>query len=1440
MTKISKYIFEIGINSYQEYLENIKSITDIIYTYNPVNNTETYDMQPPPINNDDYETKKSCFLCKYYIYKNFARSPLIIYFPHICDPLFFLIGMEQKLFTKSIWVTYSLDRHIGFNGKNFEKSDIECMKYQGNSKPIDILQLTDHFKYVYQNDPFTYKISVSEILLERNILDIKQTLLNQIPKKMLADAIWKKSSSEFKKTHPGNWENIVTPNDLQIMLRTLYNPNLINDVGLYKEITGNDKYIPNDKYRELYSIKDADIFILKIPTGYGKTVYTSSFLYDSGILFPKKNKILVTEPLIGTAKAIEFTSFINFGSLGYTKFVGSHAQGIDSTTLDTTITYMTEGSLLGSLLNNTSFTDDYSCFIIDEYHELKNDANIILSILMKKIMDTNLKIETLKNFEITGDMYFVEKKNIEIKYDKLQQKLENKKFKIIILSASIDVKNIVDIILNMFNLMYKRKLISLTNIKNNLIINKDLKKFNATNKKFTEYEKIKKTLLEDDRNNVDKYIKNENIYGLFYSVPSIKKYLVKTSLKHLYMYYDAIKKSLRDINEGVGTSTKSLKEKKQGITDIVDFVDLTDIENSQLSYIFKIFCALFRGIPIIGPKRKKYYNYDIQYHKNLILFLNQIIDAKNMDKFIIEIGDNKNAITNKVMLSFFIFLSYYPKKSINDTINELEFLDNKNTFKLIFDNADKKIGTFSKTRNFKSVFPYEIYPTSKIYNEDENTTLNEINIFVNALIRLDNDEQFKNIWYKKRIIRVKKRLIDIEKQIINIESLSKQTTQIYDILFEKYIDKISGNNSVTFQEDMKLRMCRNTTKKNVNFIDFFDYTRFKEYRYNEIFKESKFSYVRGMGLDIEYKMINSQIEKCKSYFSLDHDNQKSIQGLQMNTKKSNTVGNYIDVFYGKNIGTINYFDETFSIFDNPDFVDFIENNNIIKSEGLISSVSMVIFLPKISDVHDMAVKMSENVDKIKNSFGKIKEYVSLYVYEIYSKSKDLSLAQKSDRRTSKKPLFKTNNIIEYKVEIFIGTNAIETGITLHKCFCIIDSGRYNESIYVPYFDANFDYLSFITYNSYEQRRGRAGRDVDNQYCRYFGAYTKSEFEGIVSTRKNKIHECFKTNSDIYLKAYVKEFPISFIYTPPYESIFLSLQKLINAGALLVVSNDKIKTYNSDNDYHTLNKIHTGFSTLTTNYIDMIVVSFYYGVTLEIISLISMIAHVSTPTYNPKFNTRKSDHLYLILIHKIWLAIDTIENRKQFYKYFNLTEEEMTSVNNDYIDHINTLKSLGLQPQSNWDDDKIYEVLKICLRKAENYNKTGYYLIKDVWNLNKEIGGLLATIKKTFAFNNLNNETMKIKQFNIKKTNYGRHEFEECIRGIMENDEMYKKSKNGRLLREMDKNQCKIQLKEKINDALDQNFYTSPLCPKKIAYSSLSGEYISSSNTKFYISYVTEL
>ena len=196
-------------------------------------------------------------------------------------------------------------------------------------------------------------------------------------------------------------------------------------------------------------------------------------------------------------------------------------------------------------------------------------------------------------------------------------------------------------------------------------------------------------------------------------------------------------------------------------------------------------------------------------------------------------------------------------------------------------------------------------------------------------------------------------------------------------------------------------------------------------------------------------------------------------------------------------------------------------------------------------------KEIENLKELLNTLEEIKknkiEIIGFSRTEMEKKSEDYILYNINNEN---------ENLETRKRQIIIGTNGLETGVTLNMLRYVINIGFENNLEYIPYLNAQIFYRAPISRSSEIQRNGRVGRRFDGWI---YNLYTEETSKLLQSHRNPSL----LTNNftTLMLKRFNK---IRFIEEIPIELIYDALYNLYIIGFI-----DLDKKYNIKNLFNAI-------------------------------------------------------------------------------------------------------------------------------------------------------------------------------------------------------------------------------------------------------------------------------
>ena len=249
-------------------------------------------------------------------------------------------------------------------------------------------------------------------------------------------------------------------------------------------------------------------------------------------------------------------------------------------------------------------------------------------------------------------------------------------------------------------------------------------------------------------------------------------------------------------------------------------------------------------------------------------------------------------------------------------------------------------------------------------------------------------------------------------------------------------------------------------------------------------------------------------------------------------------------------------------------------------------------------------------------------------------------------------------------KVIIGTNAIETGITLETISYCIDLGLVNVLEYNPYFNVNILTVRPVTQAMSKQRRGRVGRIREGQF---FGLYEKETFNKLQNIQYPEI---ITNNMTIPLLNILctggenkgKDIldSLDMLDNIPEISKRTSLEKLYNHGAIDI-------DYNPTEIGKIINKVRM----ISLENIKMILSGYHFG--CNIMDLITIASYIEigkqsivTPrfkSFNIDFGKDKNIDIYNFnkLKSRLFISCEFIEFLIFFYEFKEVMKKNKTKI-----------------------------------------------------------------------------------------------------------------------------------------------------------------------------------
>ena len=231
---------------------------------------------------------------------------------------------------------------------------------------------------------------------------------------------------------------------------------------------------------------------------------------------------------------------------------------------------------------------------------------------------------------------------------------------------------------------------------------------------------------------------------------------------------------------------------------------------------------------------------------------------------------------------------------------------------------------------------------------------------------------------------------------------------------------------------------------------------------------------------------------------------------------------------------------TFDVFKFADYLlDTIpapnRYENIIWVEGLSYNIDHHFEPDNVTDVCKRAVEIVADINKTQTDPKEIFRDVAIFVaggpynrtiiglLEQYNKknpntpvciipleSKDIQSNSINKRNVTANPRkLKVNGVVVTR-RVIIGTNAMETGITIDTLGFVIDTGWFKSNEFIPYYGISALITKPVTKASHMQRKGRVGRKAPGAA---YALFTESTFN---SMHENNFPDIFKDGIDKFL------------------------------------------------------------------------------------------------------------------------------------------------------------------------------------------------------------------------------------------------------------------------------------------------------------------------------------
>ena len=378
-----------------------------------------------------------------------------------------------------------------------------------------------------------------------------------------------------------------------------------------------------------------------------------------------------------------------------------------------------------------------------------------------------------------------------------------------------------------------------------------------------------------------------------------------------------------------------------------------------------------------------------------------------------------------------------------------------------------------------------------------------------------------------------------------------------------------------------------------------------------------------------------------------------------------------------------------------DIVSKIHNDN--DSDDILIS-DIVIFIPSQSYVK----KLKEKLLELNNTLTKkilpialdstVFKESNIDYQNVFTEITKLKLENSDDAPTRK---------------IIIGTNAIETGITIESLKYCIDLGLVNQLEYNPVVNTNVLLIKPVTKAMSQQRRGRVGRIRPGSF---FPVYTKKIYDSLLNIQYPEIlsNDITIPILNIIIVKYediIKEY----IDQPLYEILYLNKSKYENIKFLpnidiydleLLDNPSNIAINSSLEKLYTLGIIYAnGFPTqlglltnkirsLSVENIKMILAGYHYGCNIS--DLITIACFIQTSkqaivlskfkSFSNQFDNNEDFKDINLLKSRLFISCEFID----FLLFFYSLKKEIMSVINSKTESIEKIKNYCEKNQVNYN------------------------------------------------------------------------------------------------------------------------------------------------------------
>ena len=378
-------------------------------------------------------------------------------------------------------------------------------------------------------------------------------------------------------------------------------------------------------------------------------------------------------------------------------------------------------------------------------------------------------------------------------------------------------------------------------------------------------------------------------------------------------------------------------------------------------------------------------------------------------------------------------------------------------------------------------------------------------------------------------------------------------------------------------------------------------------------------------------------------------------------------------------------------------VDIISKIHTDNEDDDILISDIVVFIPSQSYVK----KLKEKILELNNTLKR--KILPIALDSTVFKESNIDY-QNVFTEITKLKLENSNDVPTRKV--IIGTNAIETGITIESLKYCIDLGLVNQLEYNPVVNSNVLLIKPVTKAMSQQRRGRVGRIRPGSF---FPVYTKKIYDSLLNIQYPEIlsNDIIIPILNIIIVKYediIKEY----IDQPLYEILYLNKSKYENIKFLPNIDINDLELLDNPSSIainSSLEKLYilgiiyaNGFPTqlglltnkirsLSIENIKMILSGYYYG--CNIADLITIACFIQTSkqaivlskfkSFSNQFENSEEFRDINLLKSRLFISCEFIDFLLFFY---SLKKEIINNINE--IDSINKIKEYCEKNQVNYD------------------------------------------------------------------------------------------------------------------------------------------------------------